>query len=242
MSLRHHMRYMNPYDVHKALINEYVLRRSGDTRLLRRDTSRDKTDIDIVKENHRFLWNEDDKPLSWEEEFARKYYDKLFKEYCIGDLSRYKENKIALRWRIEREVVAGKGQFTCGNKVCDKEDELKSWEVNFAYLEKGVKRNALVKIRLCPKCSKKLNYHSKKKEVKRLKKKSKIKSKSSPNDDITGNNDGDSSSSNRIEDTAEIDGGNVQAKIDESPWENLKPIEIKTREEEMEDYLEDLLL
>lgn len=100
----------------------------------------------------------------------------------------------------------------------------------------------LLFVGLCPKCSKKLNYHSKKKEVKRLKKKSKIKSKSSPNDDITGNNDGDSSSSNRIEDTAEIDGGNVQAKIDESPWENLKPIEIKTREEEMEDYLEDLLL
>lgn len=98
------MRYMNPYDVHKALINEYILRRSGDTRLLRRDTSRDKTDIDIVKENHRFLWNEDDKPLSWEEEFARKYYDKLFKEYCIGDLSRYKENKVRFTFYPNRYV------------------------------------------------------------------------------------------------------------------------------------------
>ena len=44
-----------------------------------------------------------------EKEMSKKYYDKLFKEYCIGDLSRYKENKIALRWRIEREVVDGKG-------------------------------------------------------------------------------------------------------------------------------------
>ena len=25
---------------------------------------------------------------------AKKYYDKLFKEYCISDLSRYKENKV----------------------------------------------------------------------------------------------------------------------------------------------------
>lgn len=25
---------------------------------------------------------------------AKKYYDKLFKEYCICDLSRYKENKV----------------------------------------------------------------------------------------------------------------------------------------------------
>ena len=25
---------------------------------------------------------------------AKKYYDKLYKEYCICDLSRYKENKV----------------------------------------------------------------------------------------------------------------------------------------------------
>jgi len=25
---------------------------------------------------------------------AKKYYDKLFKEYCIADLSHYKENKV----------------------------------------------------------------------------------------------------------------------------------------------------
>lgn len=31
---------------------------------------------------------------SREKELAKKYYDKLFKEYCIADLSRYKENKV----------------------------------------------------------------------------------------------------------------------------------------------------
>lgn len=29
-----------------------------------------------------------------EKRLAKKYYDKLFKEYCITDLSRYKENKV----------------------------------------------------------------------------------------------------------------------------------------------------
>jgi hypothetical protein len=39
-----------------------------------------------------------------------RYYSKLFKEYCIADLSRYKERKIGMRWRVEKEVVVGKGQ------------------------------------------------------------------------------------------------------------------------------------
>ena len=30
-----------------------------------------------------------------EKRMAKKYYDKLFKEYCITDLSRYKENKVS---------------------------------------------------------------------------------------------------------------------------------------------------
>lgn len=29
-----------------------------------------------------------------EKELAKKYYDKLFKEYCIADLSKFKENKV----------------------------------------------------------------------------------------------------------------------------------------------------
>ena len=38
------------------------------------------------------------------------------------------------------------GQFQCGNKRCEKEEGLKSWEVNFAYVEHGEKKNALVKL------------------------------------------------------------------------------------------------
>lgn len=38
------------------------------------------------------------------------------------------------------------GQFQCGSKRCEEQQGLKSWEVNFAYVEHGEKRNALVKL------------------------------------------------------------------------------------------------
>ena len=74
--------------------------------------------------------------------------------------------QIALRWRIEKEVITGKGQFVCASTRCSNTSELKSWEVNFAYVEDGEKKNALVKIRLCPKCSDKLNYNKQHQEIK----------------------------------------------------------------------------
>jgi hypothetical protein len=52
-----------------------------------------------------------------------------------------------MRWRIEKEVIDGKGQFICGDKKCPVKDGLKSWEVNFAYNEHGERKNALVKLR-----------------------------------------------------------------------------------------------
>jgi protein FRA10AC1 len=95
--------HLNPYDYHKYLINEYVLKKPGDTKiLLKEDTSKYKTDRDIILENIKFIWNEEDIPKTYEERLAKKYYDKLFKEYCICDLSRYKENKIANRFRIDK--------------------------------------------------------------------------------------------------------------------------------------------
>lgn len=88
---------LNPYDLHKRLINEYVLKGRGDTALLRgRDASKDKNDADVLREHHRFLWDDDESAATWEQQLARKYYDKLFKEYCICDLSRYKENKVSI--------------------------------------------------------------------------------------------------------------------------------------------------
>lgn len=93
-----------------------------------------------------------------------------------------------MRWRTEREVINGKGQFVCGHKSCECAQQLTSWEVNFAYQEHNQKKNALVKIRkfeshhhdrllstinslsliqtgLCPDCAIKLNYRSQKSKI-----------------------------------------------------------------------------
>ncbi|KFO70985.1 Protein FRA10AC1, partial [Cuculus canorus] len=168
---RFHLISMDAYARHKKFVSDYILYYGGKIEDFRRSGANDKTDLDVIRENHRFLWNEDDEAdMNWEKRLAKKYYDKLFKEYCIADLSRYKENKFGFRWRHEKEVISGKGQFSCGNKHCEEEEGLKSWEVNFGYVEHGEKRNALVKLRLCPQCSYKLNFHHRRKEVKAHKK------------------------------------------------------------------------
>ena len=69
--------------------------------------------------------------------------------------------QFAMRWRTEREVVVGKGQFVCAELSCREKDGLVSWEVPFAYREKGEHKTALVKVRLCDACSEKLQYKKK---------------------------------------------------------------------------------
>ncbi len=119
---------------------------------------------------------------------AVKYYNKLFKEYCIADMSRYKTGQIGLRWRTQacapaspprkqqgagegrcegpmllsaharmcsceqKEVFSGAGQFRCGNQACSGASDLSSYEMNFVYKEHGERKEALVKLRLCPEC------------------------------------------------------------------------------------------
>nr|XP_051679908.1 protein FRA10AC1 isoform X3 [Oryctolagus cuniculus] len=173
---RFHLIAMDAYQRHTKFVNDYILYYGGKKEDFRRLGENDKTDLDVIRENHKFLWNEEDEvDMTWEKRLAKKYYDKLFKEYCIADLSRYKENKgnwhgatgvvealllassellwpsltgwkFGFRWRVEKEVISGKGQFFCGNKYCDEKEGLKSWEVNFGYIEHGEKRNALVKL------------------------------------------------------------------------------------------------
>ena len=77
---RHKYLALNAYDRHKILINEYLLTHPGATKILGRDTSKDKTDIDVVRENHRFLWDDVDvNKLTWEQRMAKKYYEKVVK-------------------------------------------------------------------------------------------------------------------------------------------------------------------
>ncbi|XP_069139677.1 protein FRA10AC1-like [Argopecten irradians] len=236
---RFHIVSLDAFSRHKKFVNDYMLYYGGKKSDFKRDTSRDKTDIDVIRENHQFLWDEDEgeQDDTWERRLAKKYFDKLFKEYCITDLSRYKENKVAMRWRTEQEVVDGKGQFICGSRKCPEKEGLRSWELNFGYLEQGVKKNALVKLRLCPDCSYKLNYHHKKKEI--LPKKKKKKDKYSEEGDKvkkqkTEHNPGDGSK----DDVTEPSGGSGQ-----SIWAGpAKITEEKSREEEFDDYFNDMFL
>ncbi|VUZ40176.1 unnamed protein product [Hymenolepis diminuta] len=150
---------LDAYQRHQKMVNDYLQYYGGSRKDFKRDTSKDKRDIDVIKENSRFVWDDKDNPETWEEKLAKHYWDRLYKEYAIADLSRYKEGKLGLRWRSEREVVSGKGQFICAAVNCSSVEFLRSWEVDFAYRERGEKRNVLVKVRLCPMCSAKLNYH-----------------------------------------------------------------------------------
>ncbi|KAA0192692.1 Fragile site folic acid type rare candidate 1 [Fasciolopsis buskii] len=170
LAARHQLLSMDAYDRHRKLVNDYLQFYGGSWKDFQRDTSSDRRDIDVIREYNRFLWSEKDEPASWSERLAKRYWDKLFKEYCLVDLSRYKEDKFGMRWRLEKEVISGKGQFTCGSVHCAAtgsagEGRLRSWEVNFAYKERGERRNALVKLRLCPACSDKLNYRHKRREI-----------------------------------------------------------------------------
>ncbi|KAG9345975.1 hypothetical protein JZ751_007790 [Albula glossodonta] len=191
------------------------------------DRAKDKTDLDVVRENHRFLWrDEDEEGMTWP--------------------------------RLSRDIpVHPLCQFSCGNKRCEKQEGLKSWEVNFAYVEQGEKRNALVKLRLCPECSYKLNYHHKRKEVKSKKRrrtdenqeelpsarckesrhkkhKHRRKEHSSPRDSD------DSRGSDRDRDESDED---TEGPSEADHWKGPAPsVEEKSREEEFDEYFEDMFL
>lgn len=120
-----------------------------------------KTDLEVLRLHHRFLLDDDDETKAhmdsgWALRMVRAYHDHLYKEYALADLSRVHEqgSPIGLRWRTEKEVISGRGQFTCGSMTCNREDStLTSWELPFGYVEQGVKKLALVKLRLCEDCS-----------------------------------------------------------------------------------------
>ncbi|KAL4484739.1 hypothetical protein ABPG74_019916 [Tetrahymena malaccensis] len=126
-----------------------------------------KSDFQILKEHHKFLRDDEkDSQIQYSnptqeqygEILAKKYYEKLYKEYAIIDLSRYETGQIGMRWQTKEEVIIGKGITICSNKKCGNNQNLDSYEVNFAYVEDNEKKNALVKVRVCEECVVKLNY------------------------------------------------------------------------------------
>jgi protein FRA10AC1 len=244
---RTHFLSLDAYSRHKMLVNEYILSYSGSTSKLARDESKDKTEYEILRDNHQFIWSEDQELVSWGQRIAKKYYDQLFKEYCISDMSRFKENKFGMRWRTEQEVIEGKGQFSCGAKHCSQTESLKSWEVLFAYVESGIKKNALVKLRLCEECSIKLNYRQKRNEAKKKKRNKDLKNETKLNSEtflqkVDNNSDQkDFSLSNNNLNSDQNDSAMTSSSSE--IWSKPQKIDDfeKPIDDEFDDYLADLL-
>ncbi|KAI9306960.1 folate-sensitive fragile site protein Fra10Ac1-domain-containing protein [Cunninghamella echinulata] len=253
---------VDAYTRHKKLVQDYA-RYHGKVNKSKEQSY--NPEHDILRKHHRFIQTYDgDKEkedLTWEERIAKKYYDQLFKEYALCDLSYYKQGKIALRWRTENEVILGKGQFICASTRCDMTDpsSLTSWEVNFAYFEDDMKKNELVKVRLCKDCSYKLNYKTQKrmaKQDKKTKKTAKRLRHDSENDEVeddisalinvdseedSDQNDHIAHSSKGRKKRKTGDTGD-QEESSSSIWSKpLEEKEEKSKEEEFEDYFADLL-
>ncbi|KAG0487264.1 hypothetical protein HPP92_009359 [Vanilla planifolia] len=127
MQYQSHIRGLNAYDRHKKFMNDYVCFYGNAKK--EDNACPVKTDQDTIREGYRFIISEeDDMESTWEKRLVKRYHDKLFKEYCIADMSQYKKGKVGLRWRTEKEVISGKGQFICGNKHCNEKDGLGSYE------------------------------------------------------------------------------------------------------------------
>uniref|UniRef100_M8CM37 Protein FRA10AC1 n=1 Tax=Aegilops tauschii TaxID=37682 RepID=M8CM37_AEGTA len=143
MQYQSHIRGLNAYHRHKKFMKDYVQFYGHEKNV---DNSLPiKTDKDTLREGYRFILSEeDDMDSTWEKRL------------------------IGLRWRTEKEVISGKGQFICGNRHCDEKHGLGSYEVNFSYVEAGEQKQALVKLVACKRCAEKLAY-------KRLKEKEKEK-------------------------------------------------------------------
>lgn len=63
-----------------------------------------------------------------------------------------------MRWRIEKEVIIGKGEKICAEKKCPNTKDLETYELNFSYKEINEKKNSLVKVKVCAECAIKLNF------------------------------------------------------------------------------------
>lgn len=125
------------------------------------------TEFDILKASHKFLRDggDDEASTSWNDRLAQKYYDSLYREFAICDLKHYKSGNFSLRWRTETEVVSGTGETTCANARCPEHSAsstpLTTLELPFTYEEHGQRKEALVKVVLCPKCVRKIMWKRK---------------------------------------------------------------------------------
>lgn len=132
-------------------------------------TELQESDLAILKEFHEFVRDDEfdqENQNDWRIRLARRYYDGLYKEYAITDLTHYAAGLIGFRWRTEQEVLLGKGQDYCAAISCSSKEGMKVLEVPFGYEEQGIAKAELVKITLCKKCTKKIKYYYQEQERK----------------------------------------------------------------------------
>lgn len=217
-----------------------------------------KTDLDLLREHHKFLREEADDDGSWEANLARRYYDRLFKEYVISDLAGYRKGNVGFRWRTQAEVMSGKGQFSCGHKSCGSKIDLKSFEVDFKYLEDGRNKRALVKVRLCEDCAYKLHYRRLKAEQKRRRKQAKEAQrhlkrscKSAPScaneplklELVSSDESEDAAPGDAVAAKSETEAASDADKqlLESLAWRGPDP-DVRLREDDFDDYLRDLFM
>jgi len=163
-------RRSSPRTRHETLLRAYDAFFGTNARAHRgralRDAPYEDTGAAAIARERRFVRDEAEdarRSREWGVRLARRYHDKLFKTYCVCDLSRVEEARgedgrarVGMRWRTEDEVRRGKGQFTCAERRCERSDGLRTFECHFAYNERGERKSALVKVRACEACAKKL--------------------------------------------------------------------------------------
>ncbi|EFC42695.1 predicted protein [Naegleria gruberi] len=106
--------------------------------------------MQLLKKHYQFIRNSEEdvdvEPNEYGENLAKEYERKLFRDYAIADLSKYKEGKIGLRWRTESEVLRSKGDLICAALNCEEKEELQSSLLNFSYKENGEVKQCLSRI------------------------------------------------------------------------------------------------
>jgi protein FRA10AC1 len=70
-------------------------RRPGDVLPAEAEAQTHRTDVDVLRDNWRFIRRaEDDTNATWEQRLSKRYYDRLYKEYALADLRQYKTGQV----------------------------------------------------------------------------------------------------------------------------------------------------
>jgi protein FRA10AC1 len=73
---------MNPKSLHSKYTSIYLSNERLEEIIQAREKITGKTETDVLKSTHKFIRSGESSD-TWENRVAKKYYEKLFKEYCL---------------------------------------------------------------------------------------------------------------------------------------------------------------